>query len=98
MQTQRIRSTKPNGYGWAEGCIKGIRFQAKVYDSPSRRGINNGRVETLAAWLQAKGSSNGLFASFNRVWKKAPANDEQILFLGTLVNHLEALPPSEHWS
>jgi hypothetical protein len=84
------------GYGWTEGCIEGIRFHAKLYDAGSRFGINNGRVGTLAAWIQTKGSANGLFASYDMGWSKIPDCDDLKEFLIALVGHLETLPTSEN--
>ena len=58
MKTLKI--TRPHRHdGWLEGVYDGHKFCAKVYDEPSRFGINGGRTSKLQV-LQ-KGAKNWSF-------------------------------------
>jgi hypothetical protein len=88
----RIKS-KSKGRGWLEGSINGFCFQAKVFDTGSKFGINNGRVSKLMVWEHR--TSTDLF-SYDRGWDAEPIDDEQKEVLQALLEHLENMP-AEGW-
>ncbi|MFV0529132.1 MAG: hypothetical protein ACK5MN_10490 [Lachnospiraceae bacterium] len=72
---------------WYEGHIECYRFQAKVYDTGSKFGINKGRVSKLSVRDDC-----GEVIGYDRGWDKKPADDEHWVILWELMNRLEELP------
>ena len=91
--TERI-SAKSIGNGWIDGTVDDFRFQAKVYDTGSKFGIDNGRVSKLAVWNRQTSAD---LINYDRGWDKKPANDEQRALFQELLSYLEGLPPEERW-
>ena len=88
-------------HGWIEGDINGFRFQAKLYDTGSKFGVNKGRVSKLVVWdsqkNQACKGSSGYIVDYDRGWSLKPATDKHRKLLRALLKYLEGFPASEHW-
>lgn len=84
-------SIKPKDGGWLDGYIDNFRFQAKVYDTGSKYGINKGRVSKLLVWDATVGV-NACIISYDRGWDRKPQDDMQAGLLKSLLEYLEALP------
>lgn len=93
MSNQRI-DVKRLRDGWYEGTIGDCRFQAKVYDTGSKFGINKGRISKLEVWDRTAGLAVR-HISYERGWNIKPATDEYWALLWDLLECLEALPVSE---
>jgi hypothetical protein len=73
---------------WVDGNISGYSFQAKVYDTGSRFGIDGGRISKLAVWDEGPGGS-GEIISYDRGWDKEPTAEEHISILQAIVEHFK---------
>lgn len=93
MNTYQI-TAKPKegvmGGTWVDGHINGLRFQAKIYGTGSRFGINEGRVSKLAVWDESNRHLGDLL-SYDRGWDKQPADDYQRKLLQALLEYLEGI-------
>lgn len=85
-------TSKAKESGWIDGKIDEFRFQAKVYDTGSKFGINSGRVSKLVIWDQQRHS----VTNYDRGWDVRPASAEQKDILQALLKYLEALPTWEN--
>lgn len=57
---------------WIDGTVGYYDFEAKVFDEPSRFGINNGRISKLFIY-----DKNGnLCCEYDRGWIEEPLDDE----------------------
>jgi hypothetical protein len=77
--------------GWYAGKIGCYRFQAKVYDTGSKFGINKGRVSKLDVWNEFAGVPETDFR-YDRGWDKKPESDEHWELLWEMLSCLEELP------
>lgn len=70
---------------WKEGNIKVgstiYRYQVKVYDAPSKYGINQGRISKL--WVQLEGKT---VINYDRGWDKKPITQAENAVLCILLN------------
>jgi hypothetical protein len=89
---QRIRA-KATDNNWIDGYIDGLRFQAKVFDTGSKHGVDNGRVSKLTVW-RSDTPLNAVL-NYDRGWDKKPENDEQEALLRELLDYLEGLPTGQ---
>ena len=80
-------------YGWIDGTVDGFYFQAKVYDTGSVFGINNGRVSKLII----RDKQNNQIIAYERGWDREPANDKQRELLQALLDFLENCPRRKQW-
>ncbi|WP_201751247.1 MULTISPECIES: hypothetical protein [unclassified Neglectibacter] len=66
--------------GWFKGTIGKYSYSAKVYDTPSRFGINHGRVSKLAIYDEDKRRREGWEAAcivnYDRGWDVRPKDKE----------------------
>lgn len=91
-----IISAKPIGLYWIEGCIDGFSFQAKVYATGSKFGIESGPVSKLAVWDHSNGRfSAGVIIDYDRGWCVKPETDEQNELLSALLRFLETINTTE---
>lgn len=93
--------TRINGYrlntqlkdgGWVNGAIDGFRFHAKVYDTGSRFGINNGRVSKLE--IRDRKTGGGTYeriVNYDRGWEIEPADGKHKELFETVLSYLEGL-------
>lgn len=68
MRYEFVRKTSPFGGTWYEGVVDGYYVHARVFDEPSRFGINDGRISGLMV-VPKKG--DGLFhalVNYDRDW------------------------------
>jgi len=65
---------------WKKGTYKGYYIEAKVYDTPSSSGINNGRVSKLT--VKANGN---IVAHYDRGW------DERYITMGLIKEIVKAV-------
>ncbi len=78
-----------------KGSWGGFRFEAKVYDSSVKHGVNGGRVGKLGI-REGRGADAGQeIASYDRVWIKKPGTDSHRHVFENIAGELEALPPFE---
>ena len=89
-------SAESIGGAWIDGIIDDYRFQAKVYDTGSRYGINKGRVSKLEIWGRQSGGVSRSIVRYDRGWDKKPATDEHKELLEAVLGYLEEFPPEEH--
>lgn len=90
--------TLPNG--WLDGTINGYRFRAKVYDTGSKYGIENGRISKLEVWEEYNrkpGQGIGDIISYERGWDKRPATSEHKEILNALLRYFKDFPTSKYW-
>lgn len=70
---------------WKENSIKAgdtiYHYQAKVYDTPSKYGINQGRISKL--WVQSEGRT---VIRYDRGWDKKPVTQEENAILCIILN------------
>ena len=70
---------------WKEGSIKAganiYHYQAKVYDTPSQYGINQGRISKLSVSLNGH-----VITGYDRGWYKQPATQEEKAVLWIILN------------
>lgn len=70
---------------WERGSIKvgakTYRYHAKVYDLPSKYGINRGRVSKLSVLLDGQ-----MVIIYDRGWDKQPATQEEKSVLASILN------------
>lgn len=95
----QIRITRGGSGGWVDGTINGYRFQAKVFDEPSRFGIHDGRTSKLMIWDEAERQrARNIFSAsimnYDRGWDIEP-EPEHTGLVEALVSYLEKLPASE---
>jgi len=58
---------------WWKGDINGYHWEGKIYDTPSKYGINNGRISKLRI-TDNKGNT---VINYDRGWDKAPVTPEE---------------------
>lgn len=86
---QEIKIIKPWAEnGWITGEIGQHIFHAKVFSTPSKYGINSGRVSKLQI---TKGPAK-MVANYDRGWDTRPEGDETKRVFETVLAFLEALP------
>lgn len=70
---------------WKEGSVKvesGIyHYQAKVYDTPSKYGINRGRISKLSVRLNGRE-----VIGYDRGWYKQPSTQAENAVLWIILN------------
>lgn len=81
---------------WVDGVVGKYHFQAKLFDTPSTFGIENGRVSKLSIWDQKvrKEKLNFLKAcvvNYDRGWDKKP-NKKVTPYFDAVMTLLEAAP------
>ena len=60
---------------WTEGTIGDYEYCAKVYDTPSQLGIDNGRVSKLDIYKNCRFTGKRKFiAMYDRGWEVKPKN------------------------
>jgi hypothetical protein len=87
---------KPKIREWLRGTVNGFCFLAKVYDTGSIYGINNGRVSKLTVW-SSEYQSTGDIINYDRGWDIEPSDDEQRELLQAILELLEAFPIRKDW-
>ena len=93
-ETDKPRITaKDKDGGWIDGTIDNFRFQAKVYDTGSKFGIENGRVSKLEVWQPEAPFNDRLI--YDRGWSKKPESEQDKEILRTLLEYLESLPAEQ---
>lgn len=70
---------------WKEGSIKVVdkiyHYEAKIYDEPSKFGINGGRISKLNVRLNGKEIIN-----YDRGWDKEPSIEDEKAVLYIILN------------
>ena len=70
---------------WKEGSIKVesavYHYQAKVYDTPSKYGINQGRISKQSVQLDGQTVIN-----YDRGWDKKPSTEAENAVLWIILN------------
>lgn len=92
-----IKVTSPRQLsGWISGRIGKYTFSAKVYDMPSKFGINGGRVSKLGIYgdeeRKCKGWITACIVNYDRGWDVQPESEEHRGILRDVLQFLEALP------
>jgi len=64
-----------NSSNWVSGEVGRFKFDAKLYNTPSRLGINGGRVSVLAIFDGDKPYHNNCVACYDREWDIEPSDD-----------------------
>lgn len=81
-----------NYTGWIQGIVyKGkevFEFSAKVYDNPSKYGINKGRVSKL--WIAPKNDRSNWLVNYDRGWDVKPSFGYKGMYKA-LMQELESL-------
>jgi hypothetical protein len=87
--------------GWVSGtyevigCFDKCKYEAKVYDSGSKYGINGGRVSKMCVWREKKKAGNiqkTELLNYDRGWDiQANSEDEKKMF-SVVLSFLEKLP------
>ena len=90
-EPQEIKIIKPWGEsGWTSGRIGEFRFNAKVYGTPSKYGIDGGCVSKLEI---KKGTIPAV--NYDRGWEIRPESDEVREIFRAVLDYLESLPAEE---
>lgn len=80
---------------WLQGTVADYQFSAKVYNGPSKYGINESCVSKLTVWSESERQKLGLVAAsiidYDRGWSKKPETEFTGL-LEALVTYLSAIP------
>lgn len=76
-----------NTSDWVNGYIDNLQFEAKLFDTGSIFGINNGRVSKLHIWNK----KNEDIVSYDRNWDIKP-NKENSKYYKAIMKFLENLP------
>lgn len=70
---------------WKEGSVKAgnhiYHYWAKVYDTPSKYGINNGRISKLTVKRQGR-----IIINYDRGWDVRPYTQEEHAILWIILN------------
>ena len=95
MKIRRIEAKTLRG-GGVDGKIDDYRFQAKVFNTGSKFGIDGGRISKLEVWDGATRGADKLL-SYDRGWDKKPVGAEAKDLLRTLLGYFKWFPTSEYW-
>lgn len=80
---------------WVTGTIEGYNWEAKVYDEPSKFGIDGGRVSKLTIWNEnirkKRNLSRASIASYDRGWDINPKNQRIYLALIDFLENLSSM-------
>lgn len=66
------KNTRPGLYG---GKIDRYRFEVNVIETPSKLGINNGKIVRLCIWDSEKGIISGCVVDYNSQWLLKPKKE-----------------------
>ena len=74
-----------NSSNWVDGEVGKYKFQAKLFDTPSDYGINDGRVSKLCIWdddvrLQKFDILEASVVNFDRGWDIEPTEEVKPYF------------------
>lgn len=69
---------------WYEYVTHGLHIQAKVYDLPSKFGINDGRISKF--WVKRNGKE---VINYDRGWDIKPKNKEDIEVLNDVLEQFK---------
>ena len=64
-----------NDSNWISGEVGRFKFDAKLYNTPSRLGIDGGRVSVLAIFDGDKFYHNNCVVCYDREWDIEPSED-----------------------
>jgi hypothetical protein len=73
----------PIGPAWYQGEIHGYTWEGKVYDTPSKMGINNGRVSKISVKKNGKE-----VAHYDRGWDHKPETPEDEKALNDILEQI----------
>ena len=79
---------------WIVGTIDGMEFEAKVYDTGSKFGIDGGRISKLAV---CRTQPHGEIIAYERGWEVFPDNSENKDILDALLRFCAQLPACDDW-
>ena len=83
----RVTSDMRKTTGWVSGTVDGsIKFEAKVFDTPSKFGIDDGRISKLSIR-----SGNEEFVNYDRGWDIEPSTPEHRKIYEAVVSTLNDL-------
>ena len=87
----KIEITKHMDNHWVEGRVDAYTFRAKVFDKPSKYGINRGRVSKLS--IRHGGPDCGeMVVIYDRGWDRRPRGIEDTSAFQAIMDYLEAMP------
>jgi len=77
-----------NDSNWVKGEVGRFRFDAKLYNTPSRLGIDGGRVSTLAIFDGEQFNHNDCEIYYDRGWDIEP-NEDMMDYFDAVMELLE---------
>lgn len=87
----KIELTKYMDNHWVEGRAGAYTFRAKVFDRPSKYGINHGRVSKLS--IRRESPARGeMVVIYDRGWDRRPKGKEDTDAFRAILDYLEAMP------
>jgi len=86
---------KQTNYVWVQGILESYIFEAKVYCTGSKYGIDEGRVSKFSVWMKPdeRGRKRWV-ANYDRDWDVYP-KDEHWPFVCHIIGLLEEMPQPE---
>lgn len=87
----KIEITKHMDNHWVEGRAGTYTFRAKVFDKPSKYGINRGRVSKLSI-CHEDSARGGMVVIYDRGWDRRPKGKEDTSAFKAILDYLEAMP------
>ena len=69
---------------WVEGTIRKYFYCLKVYRSPSKFGINGGKISKLEIW-----KNDLLVVRYDRGWDKKPSTQELAILVNELIQGID---------
>ncbi|HRY32095.1 MAG TPA: hypothetical protein P5531_03910 [Bacteroidales bacterium] len=84
-----MRSTLNN---WVQGSVNGYHYQAVVFDTGSKYGIDNGPISKLYIWAPANRRYGVPFEEscdvvYDREWVKSPTSETLPIYT-TIIDHI----------
>lgn len=80
---------------WLQGTVADYQFSAKVYNGPSKYGVNGSCVSKLTVWSESERQRLGLMTvsiiDYDRGWSKKPDSEFKEL-LNSLIAYLSDIP------
>ena len=80
---------------WVSGFCGTCKFEAKVYDTGSGYGINDGRVSKLSVWYTKKTAGKTVkitIVNYDRGWDIMPKTEDEHRIFSAILAAMEALP------
>lgn len=76
-----------DGDNWVNGTVGEYKFQAKLFNTGSSFGIDDGRVSKLCIW-----DEDGSIVDYDRSWGIKPSTPKEITYFKSVMKLLENSP------